>query len=314
VALTALRLNRFWLATAALCILAVLAGGWLTAALVAPEMLDQVNAGLDRAAAVVSSAIGLVIAPIALLVNRLLEPLYPFFTDLVASLVEAFRRIIAFAGGLFSFFMHLSSLRLPRVLTPEGFQEFINSPAVQTGSRWGLVLLIAVAVGLVYALVLRRFSRLAVTSDDEQRDSIFSRSLLWSQLRRMFGPRRLRPAAAPPYLALSGAPDDARLIVRRCYQGMLEWAAALRLPRPAGQTPHTYGEALAGALPEGGEAIAILTQTYVVARYAAEAPSLEQARHAERAWDRLRALRPPNAPQTPGGARRATRSGDSRST
>jgi Domain of unknown function (DUF4129) len=89
---------------------------------------------------------------------------------------------------------------------------------------------------------------------------------------------------------LRGAPDDARLIIRRAYQAMLEWAQSLRLPRAAGQTPRAYAQMLAGAVPEGHEAIELLTQAYVVARYAAEAPSLEHARRAEGAMARLKAL------------------------
>jgi hypothetical protein len=103
------------------------------------------------------------------------------------------------------------------------------------------------------------------------------------------------PVAAPPappsvYLALSGGPDDARLIIRRAYQAMLEWARSLRLPRAAGQTPRAYAQMLAGAVPAGHEAIVVLTQAYVLARYAAESPSLEQARSAQGAMARLKAL------------------------
>ena len=71
---------------------------------------------------------------------------------------------------------------------------------------------------------------------------------------------------------------------------MLEWARSLRLPRAAGQTPRAYAQMLAGAVPEGHDAIDLLTQAYVVARYAAEAPSLEHARRAEGAMARLKAL------------------------
>ncbi len=296
VTLTALHLNRFWLLTAALCIAAVLVGGLITARIVAPEALEQFNAVLDRAAGAMAYGVGLVIAPLALLADRLLQPLYPFFSNLAAGLIEAFQRLVGAVQGIFGLFARLLSVRLPRIFTVEGLDEFIHSPAVQAGSRWGLVLLLAVALGLLYAVVLRRFTAWRVIGEDEQRDSIFSRQLIWAQLRRLLNQRRARVPVAAPYLALVGAPDDARLIVRRCYQAMLEWALALSLPRLAGQTPRAYGETLAGVLPEGQEAIAVLTTTYVLARYAAEAPSLEQARHAERAWDRLRALRPTAPP------------------
>jgi hypothetical protein len=49
---------------------------------------------------------------------------------------------------------------------------------------------------------------------------------------------------------------------------------------------------LAGAVPQEREAIGALTSAYLVARYAPEAPSLEQARRAESAVARLRQVAP----------------------
>ena len=76
-------------------------------------------------------------------------------------------------------------------------------------------------------------------------------------------------------------------MVRRAYQAMLEWAQSASLPRAAGQTPRAYADVLAGAVPQAREAIGALTSVYLVARYADEPPSLEQARHAEGAAARL---------------------------
>ncbi|MCC7358156.1 MAG: DUF4129 domain-containing protein [Anaerolineales bacterium] len=299
VTVATLRLNRFWLLTAAGSIAAILAAGLGLMRVLDPAALAAFEAGLGRVSAALAYGFGLVIAPIALLAERLLRPLFPFLTNFLADLAEGFRRVLGLARGLFGLLLRLLALPLPRLLTPEGFAELVQSPLVQAGSRWGLTALLAVAAGLVSALLLRRFAGLPVSSADEQRDSIFSHQLLWAQLQRVWQRRRSPAPAQPPYLALGGAPDDARLIVRRSYQAMLEWASALRLPRLAGQTPHVYGEALAGIVPEGQAAIATLTHTYMLARYAADAPTLEEARHAEQAWLQLRALRLPT-PTGPG--------------
>ena len=301
VTVTNLRLNRFWLLTAALSIAAILAGALALMRVLDPAALAGLEAAYARATAVLAAGLGVVLTPITLLAERLLRPLFPFLTSFVADLAEGFRRVIGLARGLFGLLLRLLLLPMPRLLTPEGFTELIRSPVVQAGGRWGLTALLALAVALVSALLLRRFAGQPTTTADEQRDSIFSRQLLWAQLRRLFGRQRRPSSAGPAYLVLAGAPDDARLIVRRSYQGMLEWASALRLPRLAGQTPHTYGEALAGIVPEGRTAIATLTHAYILARYAAEAPTLEEARYAEQAWHQLRALR--SAPPAPASTR-----------
>ena len=148
------------------------------------------------------------------------------------------------------------------------------------------------ALAIIFWLAARRLGLLRTLDEDELRESILSGDLLWAQLRQLF--RRRPPVAAQksPYLDLTGSPDDARLRVRRAYQGMLEWARSIRLPRAAGQTPGSYARLLAGAVPEAHEAIDILTQAYMQARYAAEAPALEVARSAEGAAAQLSALRP----------------------
>jgi hypothetical protein len=71
---------------------------------------------------------------------------------------------------------------------------------------------------------------------------------------------------------------------------MLEWAQTVTLPRTPSQTPAQYATKLARAAPEGAEAVATLTRAYLHARYAAEAPSLDEARSAESAAAQLKAL------------------------
>src|SRR5258708_25218159 len=155
---------------------------------------------------------------------------------------------------------------------------FAQHPALNFARR-GLVLAAMVtALVLVFWWTVRRFKGRTRRDDDETRENIATRALLWAQLRNLLNRRKHGGAARPAYLALAGANDDPRLMVRRAYQAMLEWAPVLSVPtRSAGQTPAAYAATPSQALPEGEAAIEILTRAYVLARYASEAPSMDVA-------------------------------------
>ena len=116
-----------------------------------------------------------------------------------------------------------------------------------------------------------------------------TRRLLLDQLRALLARFRSRPAAPlpQPYLGLSGPADDPRLIVRRTYQLMLDWARSMGHARFPYQTPSTFAAALTAALPESREPIAALTATYVRARYAVEPVPPDDARLAQASLVRL---------------------------
>jgi hypothetical protein len=224
-------------------------------------------------------------------VDWLLAPGLPglsaFLERLISALTIAFERL----EGLAALLVALLSGGAPRMFDGRRLQAFLASPVFQASARWTGLLLALAATAIIFWLAARRWWGLPTGDDDEQHESVLSGRLLLAQLKNLLNRRpRRRQSPAADYLMLRGAPDDARLIIRRAYQAMLEWARSLRLPRAAGQTPRAYAQMLAGAVPEGHEAIELLTQAYVVARYAAEAPSLEHARRAEGAMARLKAL------------------------
>jgi hypothetical protein len=68
---------------------------------------------------------------------------------------------------------------------------------------------------------------------------------------------------------------------------MLDWAKAAGHPRAPKQTPIIYADSLTQSAPQHGDAIATLTRAYLTARYAADAPSLDEARQAEAALAQL---------------------------
>jgi hypothetical protein len=175
--------------------------------------------------------------------------------------------------------------------TQQAQNFFARYPALNFARRGLVLALIVAGIVLVFWWAVRRFSARARRNADETRENIATRALLWAQLKNLFRRRVPGAAGGPAYLTLAGANDDPRLIVRRAYQAMLEWAPVLSLPaRRAGQTPAAYAETLRQALPEGEAAIDTLTGAYVQARYAAEAPSMDVAQAALSAIKHLRSL------------------------
>ncbi|MGH2523018.1 MAG: DUF4129 domain-containing protein [Anaerolineales bacterium] len=278
-----LSLNRYWVTTAAGAIGSVLLGGLAVAGLVAPESLSRLNAWLRPWLAPlepISQALG---AAFAIGLTWLLTPVFIFVEWLIRTLITALR------------FPKLPQLPPANEAAARAVEAFLNSAVVKFSSRTLVVLVILGVAAALFWLAVRRFLALPPQEVDETRESIISRELIWNQLRGLFARKRSTGPTppAPPYLALTGPPNDPRLMVRRAYQGMLEWARQHGLPRPAGQTPGAYAEALVQLSPQLEEAITVLTRAYVRARYAAEAPSLEEAQRAEAAAAQL-----PTAPPT----------------
>lgn len=288
--LAALALNRQWLMLSAVVIGLVLGAGLITARWVAPEALQRLAAALAVMAQSLAVTVGFLLGPLVAWLTALLALGLPGLSGFLERFITYLALVILRLQSLLAVLIQLVSVGLPRVFKAGPLGRLLASPAFQAGLRWaGLLVVVALAV-LVFWLAMRRLWGPPSGDVDEQRDSVLSGQLLLAQLRGLFRRRPRRPAVAPDYLALSGAPDDARRIIRQTYQAMLEWARSLRLPRAAGQTPRAYAQMLAGAVPEGHDAIDLLTQAYVLARYAAEMPSLEQARRAEGALARLKAL------------------------
>ena len=267
-------LNRYWLGTVASVIGSILLAGLLLASILSPQTFDQLANTINLIVDAVTIVFIVLAGSLAFLLAWLLEPVFRY-------LAEALRQI---------------NFRLP---TPPNLQEaskqtldfFARYPTLNFARRGLVLALIVLALALVFWWAVRRFTGRSRRDADETRESIATRELLLAQLRNLLHRRKRALAPGPEYLSLAGANDDPRLIVRRAYQAMLEWAPGFSLPsRSAGQTPAAYAETLRQAMPEGGAAIETLTGAYVLARYAAEAPSMDVARAAAGAIKQLRAL------------------------
>jgi hypothetical protein len=76
-------------------------------------------------------------------------------------------------------------------------------------------------------------------------------------------------------------------MIREVYQSMLVAARGRGLARDPTRTPLEYQNKVAQTLPEVNDALAILTERYIQARYDAELPTVEAAAAAKQAWQQL---------------------------
>jgi len=131
----------------------------------------------------------------------------------------------------------------------------------------------------------------------ERRESIFSWNLLWDQLRMLLqGMRRPPP---PPVFVELGPGEDPRRAIRQIYQDVLAWAMARDLPRRKSETPTAYVGTLSRLCPQEVSSLQILTLAYIMARYGALPPTLEQLQAAQEAYVRI-ALALQVSPSVPG--------------
>jgi hypothetical protein len=134
------------------------------------------------------------------------------------------------------------------------------------------VLLLTALTGVLLFLMFRRRSHGEPEPCDEERTSLWSWALFWSQLRALwaafvvrFRHRAGERDAAPTGSAL-GAPVDLAEI-RAIYRRLLHWAATLRHPRRPAHTPLELARELAAAVPIAASAVAAITDRYNEARY-----------------------------------------------
>jgi hypothetical protein len=267
-------LNRYWLGTVAGVIGSILLAGLAVASALSPDTFERITGLLVLIVDGVTIAIFVLAGSLAYLLAWLLAPVMRYLAEVIRDI----------------------NFTLPpppnvQQTTQQAQDFFARYPALNFARRGLVLALIVAGILLVFWWAVRRFSGRVRRDADETRENIATRALLWAQLKNLFRRRAPGAASAPAYLTLTGANDDPRLIVRRAYQAMLEWAPVLSLPaRRAGQTPAAYAETLRQALPEGEAAIETLTGAYVQARYAAEAPSMDVAQAALSAIKHLRSL------------------------
>lgn len=263
-------------AAAAVAVVLVLSIGALIAAVVTPELVAAVVAGLMELGSVVAAQIARFFRWLA----ALLPP--PEIAPGAASTGGA---MPAPPGG-----------SLPDLLRiPEGLRR---AAGLLVAGFW--IVLIALSLWRIAAELAAWLARRAA-GDGEARVARLEGGLL-QELRRLAAwfadrigglVRRLRRRAgrAPKRPAPAGAQA-----VRRRYRRLLAWAARRGCRRRPGQTPNEFLPALVALRPAAAEEFARLTEIYIAVRYGGLDPDPPTLREIAAAWRRVKAAAAPRRP------------------
>ncbi len=250
-------------------------GGLLVLGLVLSSFLSPVAAALALAPlGRVADALQWLLTPLILLLGALLDPL----VELLRSLLHRHA-------------VHPPAQPQGKTRQPD-LSHLLKPHASSADVIHGLLLVVAV-IGVMIALWYAFAERRRSASDDavdEERESLWSWSLLLAGLRRLW--RRLWGRFVPPPEGELAAPtqgggDHGALSIRAIYRRMLLLAAALGHPRHGAETPHEYLARLRGAVPASEKDAALLTALYARARYGPAAPDQADVAAAREVWTRL---------------------------
>ncbi len=146
-----------------------------------------------------------------------------------------------------------------------------------------LALVFSMLIALVAIWLAGRY-RGRISGDDEERSSVWSWALFWSQLRQMLrGIRRSfggRPIAASP---AEPQPPLVASSIRQLYRAVLRWCTEHERPRAPAATPLEFEPALDEEV--GSDLSRDLTSAYVLARYAEANLASDQIRELRERWE-----------------------------
>jgi len=266
-------LSRQWLMVVGSVILAVILVGWVAAELLSPDAVQQLLRLLRPVWVAIRTAISYVILAIAYVVFWLLGPLLELVQS---SMADNWDQATKELGERLE-----EEMELPEPAPTAGLP-----PALLLALRiLGITLLVVGIAWLLYRAYRKR-SRKARSKVLEQRESVLTTDLLAQQLRDLLASLRRKPAVSP-FVPVAG--EDPRVVIRRLYQQMLQRLSARGRARPPEVTPRAYARSVADLLPAGSEALTILTEAYLVARYAPDPPTWQQVAEASAAWEQIAA-------------------------
>lgn len=261
------RLNRFWLGTVALVVLALMVVGFILGGVFTPEWAARAVDALLFLWRLITSVL-LIIAYVVALI---------FF-----GILDVLGRVIHFAPSEGEPFQLQEPPRLDELLKNQDAATSTLPPELVLVAQILSAFFIALALAALFAIAFRRFRAYAAEDTDETRESVFSLDLLQAQLRNLFRGASQTQNAVAPYAEIRG--DDARAQIRRVYQELLAWAAQRGITRAAGQTPRELEHALAAQFETRAEQFALITNEYVNARYSIEPIHAQNAERVVRAW------------------------------
>ncbi|NJN82241.1 MAG: DUF4129 domain-containing protein [Caldilineaceae bacterium] len=270
--------NRYWLLSVVTVIVVLISLGLLIGALVAPDTLARV---LDLARTLLGY-VGYLIGQVLIVVGYVLFVIAYYIALLLRPL---FQRLLAL---LFKERPPEEMQALEPAPTP---QASLPEPVdVPDSYRWAGLALIVLVILVVFALALRRLRAAESEETDEVRESILTAELLQSQfggLLRGWLDRLRGGGVVSPFLSLDGETDSRRAI-RQVYQDLLAATAGQGQPRERSQTPTHFGVELGRRYARHAQALVAITEAYLFARYAPEAPPLSVAEQTQTQWAAMR--------------------------
>ena len=274
--------DRYWLVSVASVIVILLGAGLLLSVVLTPDVAARLLGWTSGLMDLLGKLLYYVIIAFAYVIFALLQPLIDFVKSQMTGQRQDQQVQTTDYGS------QLEQLQKGTATVP---------PAVFDVMRWAGLAALILAIGLIFALALRRFQRRNTDSADETRESILTRSLLSRQLRDLLRNRlgRLRDQAAAdvsPFLTLDGEAVTRRQI-RQMYQAFLAAMTGRGRQRERGQTPAEYEQAVQDDVAQDSAALTALTDAYVEARYAKQAPERSRVEPVRQAWQRLQSLLSP---------------------
>ncbi len=155
-----------------------------------------------------------------------------------------------------------------------------------------LIIFVFLITAVFVVLMLRAYNR-GKREPGEQRESIWSWSLLWSGIaafwRALLASFHIRrkaksanASATTPVESLPPVPSVRD--IRSIYHTLLKRAARLGYPRQRGETPFEYENRLQQHLPAASSQLAAITELYVAARYGSYVPGETEIGHIRDLW------------------------------
>ena len=237
-------------------------------------LLNVLGQAYSWLAGILAAAIVLIVTPVFLLLELLINLLHSLFPSNGRQLPPAAPRP--------------RNLNLP--------PQTIGAPLIVPFVKILLPILLAIAVILFIRWIVRRPRRVRLITSRrivELRESLWSWTLFWSQLKalflslfRRFFPRR----AAGEELQIATETNEtepAARTIREIYRALLKHAAARGYPRRKDETPYEFRQRLDEKTPLAEPQLAVVTEAYTIIRYGAIVPGEVEVAHIQQEWATL---------------------------
>lgn len=279
-----------------------------------PSGLEGSPAAQEQAIISITAIIGAGLLALALLVNSFASPAFLAQTQQALSwvgavyswLINIIATVLAFLltpiFWLFSLWFAHHPPNLPKVNQPgNNVKHIIKGAPPQTYpgvvlviAKFILPLLILALIVLLLWLALRR-RRVRIerhSGPDETRESLWSWSLFWGQVKalflalfRRFFPQQEAQAQEAPLEELQG--EASARSIREIYRLLLRWAASRGYPRRRDETPYEFRQRLGERLSASEPQLETITEAYAATRYGGHIPDDSEVAHVRQQWTEL---------------------------